>query len=72
MARGWSARALLCAVVLGAAGLTAAAPPTVVVTAPAHANPTNVFPIDLVVTFSEKVTGFGDTGIPSELQFTGG
>ena len=40
-------------------------------TAPAAANPTNVFPIDLVVTWNEKVTGFGDTGIP-ELAITGG
>ena len=51
-----------------------AAVPTAVVTAPSHASPTKDSPIDLVVTFSEKVTGFGSTGIPSssELEITGG
>lgn len=51
-----------------------AATPTAVITAPSHPSPTNASQIDLVVTFSEKVKGFGDGGFigASDLEFTGG
>lgn len=71
----WTTRGALRSALLALAVLaptTSAAPPTAVITAPSHVSPTNASTIDVVVTFSEKVSGFGDTGIPTELTITGG
>lgn len=65
---------LMVAVVCSAMVVAHAAIPTAVITAPSHPSPTNASQIEIVVTFSEKVTGFGGGGFigASDLEFTGG
>jgi hypothetical protein len=66
------ARALLGVAILFSTLVQAvrAAPPTAAITAPSHPSPSNESPIDLVVTFSEKVSVGSDTTTFLTTSFT--